>query len=467
MQAPHLVVGVFARGLLKRAATRMYFPDEVDANAADPVLSRLDPEARATLVAVPEDATARCASTSASRAPDAHDVLRGVTAFAPIFAPAESGRRCRRPRLARARCSTPSARSRAPGAAAGIVPAEAAAADRRNAAASSSTTSTRPRARARAAGNPVEPLVRALAGGSVRPPAPTGSTAARRARTSSTRAAMLVASRASRLVLDRARRRGGALRARWPTRTAATAMAAPHAAAAGRADDVRAQGGGLARRRCSRRRRGSSACARSASRRSSAARPGRSPRSAPTGRRSPATSRASSGSREPTLPWHTNRVRVAELGAALAALAGACGKIGRDVALLAQTEVGEVAEAARAAARRRCRRSGTPSRSVLAVACARLVAAHASACSRARSCRSTSARPAPGTRSGRRSRVRCSTRAAPRRRCAARSRGSRSTRRGCARTSTATGGLSSAERVSFALADRIGPSGGARARRAS
>ena len=53
MQAPHLLVGVFARGLLKRAATRMYFPDEMDANAVDPVLSRLDPQARATLVAAP------------------------------------------------------------------------------------------------------------------------------------------------------------------------------------------------------------------------------------------------------------------------------------------------------------------------------------------------------------------------------------------------------------------------------
>jgi protocatechuate 3,4-dioxygenase alpha subunit len=51
-QAPHLEVGVLARGLLKRLATRMYFPDEADANAADPVLSRLPEEARQTLVAV-------------------------------------------------------------------------------------------------------------------------------------------------------------------------------------------------------------------------------------------------------------------------------------------------------------------------------------------------------------------------------------------------------------------------------
>ena len=54
LQAPHILVGVFARGLLKRAATRIYFPDELSANEEDPVLSRLDPDARATLVAVPE-----------------------------------------------------------------------------------------------------------------------------------------------------------------------------------------------------------------------------------------------------------------------------------------------------------------------------------------------------------------------------------------------------------------------------
>jgi 3-carboxy-cis,cis-muconate cycloisomerase len=46
---------------------------------------------------------------------------------------------------------------------------------------------------------------------------------------------------------------------------------------------------------------------------------------------------------EPTLPWHTNRVRVAELGAALAIAAGAAAKIGLDAALLAQSEVAEAA----------------------------------------------------------------------------------------------------------------------------
>lgn len=54
MQAPHIDVSVFARGLLKRCVTRIYFPDEPDANAADPVLSSLPPSARETLVARPD-----------------------------------------------------------------------------------------------------------------------------------------------------------------------------------------------------------------------------------------------------------------------------------------------------------------------------------------------------------------------------------------------------------------------------
>jgi protocatechuate 3,4-dioxygenase alpha subunit len=54
LQAPHIVVGVFARGLLKRLATRLYFPDEEEGNAADPILSELDESKRATLVAQQE-----------------------------------------------------------------------------------------------------------------------------------------------------------------------------------------------------------------------------------------------------------------------------------------------------------------------------------------------------------------------------------------------------------------------------
>jgi|SRR5215211_5123803 len=51
MQAPHLAVSVFARGLLKQLATRIYFPDEEEANAADAILQSVDPERRSTLVA--------------------------------------------------------------------------------------------------------------------------------------------------------------------------------------------------------------------------------------------------------------------------------------------------------------------------------------------------------------------------------------------------------------------------------
>jgi protocatechuate 3,4-dioxygenase alpha subunit len=50
-QAPHVAVSVFARGLLVRLVTRIYFPDEAAANAADPVLAALDPDRRARLVA--------------------------------------------------------------------------------------------------------------------------------------------------------------------------------------------------------------------------------------------------------------------------------------------------------------------------------------------------------------------------------------------------------------------------------
>lgn len=60
LQAPHLLLGVFARGLLRRVVTRVYFPDEATANAQDPILSLVeDPAARERLVARPEDGELR------------------------------------------------------------------------------------------------------------------------------------------------------------------------------------------------------------------------------------------------------------------------------------------------------------------------------------------------------------------------------------------------------------------------
>jgi protocatechuate 3,4-dioxygenase alpha subunit len=57
--APRLDVYVFARGLLKHQHTRIYFPDEAEANAADPVLAQLSEDDRATLVADDEDGALR------------------------------------------------------------------------------------------------------------------------------------------------------------------------------------------------------------------------------------------------------------------------------------------------------------------------------------------------------------------------------------------------------------------------
>ena len=53
-EAPHVAVAVFARGLLDRVPTRLYFGDEEAANAADPLLSSLQPARRATLIAAAE-----------------------------------------------------------------------------------------------------------------------------------------------------------------------------------------------------------------------------------------------------------------------------------------------------------------------------------------------------------------------------------------------------------------------------
>ncbi|HET8949077.1 MAG TPA: protocatechuate 3,4-dioxygenase subunit alpha [Solirubrobacteraceae bacterium] len=54
-EAPHVAVAVFARGLLDRVPTRIYFADEAEANAADPLLSGLERERRETLIAAAED----------------------------------------------------------------------------------------------------------------------------------------------------------------------------------------------------------------------------------------------------------------------------------------------------------------------------------------------------------------------------------------------------------------------------
>lgn len=52
-EAPHIDVSVFARGMLDRVVTRIYFPDE-PLNDTDPVLQAVPPERRHTLMAQPD-----------------------------------------------------------------------------------------------------------------------------------------------------------------------------------------------------------------------------------------------------------------------------------------------------------------------------------------------------------------------------------------------------------------------------
>lgn len=54
LQAPHLVVAVFARGLLRHLSTRLYFGDEAEANADDFVLRQVPEARRETLIARPD-----------------------------------------------------------------------------------------------------------------------------------------------------------------------------------------------------------------------------------------------------------------------------------------------------------------------------------------------------------------------------------------------------------------------------
>ena len=44
LQAPHMAVNVFARGMLKQQVTRIYFSDETEANSEDPILNSIEDE---------------------------------------------------------------------------------------------------------------------------------------------------------------------------------------------------------------------------------------------------------------------------------------------------------------------------------------------------------------------------------------------------------------------------------------
>lgn len=42
LQAPHILLNIFARGMLKQQVTRIYFEDEIEANFKDPILNSID-----------------------------------------------------------------------------------------------------------------------------------------------------------------------------------------------------------------------------------------------------------------------------------------------------------------------------------------------------------------------------------------------------------------------------------------
>lgn len=56
MQAPHINLWIVARGINLGLSTRIYFDDETAANEADPLLSRIEPRARAATLIARSDA---------------------------------------------------------------------------------------------------------------------------------------------------------------------------------------------------------------------------------------------------------------------------------------------------------------------------------------------------------------------------------------------------------------------------
>ena len=373
-QAPHIDVNVFARGMLNRCVTRIYFADED--NRGDPVLETVPGGRRGTLIVEPGDDGYRF---------DVHVqgeretvffglVFDGVLARGGV-AEQVSGRA-----WLQALLDFEAALARAQ-ARAGMISDD-------EAEAIAAVVRRRPLRRGRdrrGRGGDRQPGGRRGEGAQgadrrARPPR-RDEPGRRRHRRDARRQAR--AGAAARRPARRGRRRGALAEAHRDTPIMGRTLLQ-----AGAADDVRAQGRGLdggARRgrRPPAQRRGSPI--------SSAA---RSARSTPLRARPRASTRR-------VLPWHTLRGRVGELAGALGVAAGAIGKAARDVMLLARPRSARCASAS-AAARPRCRTSTTRSpRSPRSAARSRRPAWSPRCWPRW--CRSTSAPPARGTPSGRRS----------------------------------------------------------------
>ena len=384
-QAPHLdVLGLRPRPAEAGADPRSTSPTRT-ANAADPVLAALGrARARRRSSRAPERRRLRVRHPPAGRRAD--DVLRAVTAFdGHLRARRRSGEAVVRRApgsqamldAERALAAAEAHGRRDPG---GRRRARSPQRCRRRAA----STPTRSPRQGRAAGNPVEPLVRALRergrrrGGRLRPLG-RDQPGHPRHRRDARRAA-----RARRSSLGELDGVAAALRGARRASTARRPMAGADAAAAGGADHVRAEGGRLARRRWSRR---GARLARGPRDRLAVQLGGAAGTLARARRRGArgrcACSRTSSSSPSPLLPWHTDRARIAELGAALGVAAGAARQDrGATSSCSRRPRSARCAEAPGPAARRRCRTSATRSARALAVACARQVAGATRPCSR-------------------------------------------------------------------------------------
>ena len=327
-QAPHIDVSVFARGLLNRVVTRLYFADEAAANAADPVLPRCRTTPRARRSS-PTAGRRRLPPRhrAAGRARDASSPSELRERVDPTVretrcSAARSRAAGRRPSGAawlRALLDVEAALARAAGSVAAVPAAVAGAIAPR-----ARTVGVRRRgdlAAAAPSGNSVVPLV---ARSAERSPAarPRTCTSAPPARTSWTRAMMLVARRA--VAADPRRPRPSQ---RTPARPLAAehrrhADGRPHPDAARRAHDVRAEGRGLAdrTRRARRSARPAAAGLARAARRSGrhAGRPA--PRSRPCATRA---RRPTSDCGRPRA-WHTDRRRSLDLAGALGDHLGGC-----------------------------------------------------------------------------------------------------------------------------------------------
>ena len=348
-QAPHLDVSVFARGLLDRVVTRLYFPDEPAANAADPVLASVDDRTGA-------HADRRAPTDDGYRFDirlqgDDETVFFADLSRAGLLRRRPGPRRRRRGAVGRRR---PGCRRMLD-----VEAALARAAARRRRRAARRRPRRSPRACARRRVDPADARPRRP------PPAATrwcrwcGALRAALARTTPPLRPPRSDQPGHPGHRGDAGGRAGARRRCWPTSTPPPtpppAWPPPTATPpmAGRTllqqavpttFGLKAAGwlAGLDEAAARLAEVGAEPPGRPARRRGRHAGRARRRRA----RRSPRGSRRELGLAEPVLPWHTDRTRSAELAGALGAAAGAVGKVGprRDAA--AQNEVGEVAEGA-------------------------------------------------------------------------------------------------------------------------